>query len=101
MFLGMEANMKLFVYTNTFVHEGEKLMSAGIGVREGEIDCKAIIGLPFYMHRDRLFEGAMALMSMAGSTETLLENLGHTVEIEEVLKSSLTLNDYLTEEFSK
>lgn len=93
--------MKLFVYTNTFFHEGEKLMSAGIGVSSGKIDCKGIIGLPFYLHADRMFEGALGLMQLAGSTEALLENLGYEVEIEDVLGDSMTLDQYLTEEFAK
>ena len=93
--------MKLFVYTNTFFYEGEKLMSAGIGVCEGEIACKGIISLPFYLHADRMFEGALGLMQLAGSTEALLQNLGHEVQIEDVLGDSMTLTEYLTEEFAK
>lgn len=93
--------MKLFLYTNTFMHDGHKLMSASVGVRRGEIDCVGMISLPFYLHADNMYDGAMGLMSLTLSTETLLENLGNTVEIEDVLKSSVKIVDHLRWEYAK
>ena len=93
--------MKLFVYANTFEYNGEKLLSAGIGVREGEIDCKGIVSLPTYHRKKSLFEASMELVRIAIDTRSLLENLGHEIEVEDMMRSSLTLNDYLEKEFDR
>lgn len=93
--------MKLFVYANTFEYNGEKLLSAGIGVRKGEIDCEGIISLPMYHNRKSLFEASMELVRIAIHTRSLLENLGHEVEVEDLMRSSLTLNAYLEKEFDR
>ncbi len=93
--------MKLFLYTRVFEHEGVKRLSCSIGVRRGEIECLAVMALPTYPVEAEAFDAAMGLLSIMVSTRQLLENLGHEVEIEDVLGSTLTIADAIREEFKK
>lgn len=98
MFLGMEAIMKITLYTNPFYHAGIKNVGVMVMVRSSSGEIVGCFSSTTYATPDDWFSCAHQIVSTTGSLQKMLESLGHTVEVEDVLKSIEALSARLRDE---
>jgi len=92
--------MKITLYTNCFMSNGEKLMCVSLMVWRSDTDVSAVDVSGYARAKDQLFAKAMAAHDLARSLRDLMTDLGHEVELADVLKSSLTIGDALDEAYA-
>lgn len=93
--------LKITLYTNCFMHNGEKVMSVSLMIWRSENDVTSV-GVPGYVRANGdLFKMAMDASGMARHLRTLMTDLGHEVEIDEQLKSSMAADAVLIKEYGR
>lgn len=93
--------MKITLYTNRFVHDGQTHVSAMVMVMRGDLDIVGSFSTSAYATLGNRFECAFQTITTAQSVKRLLEDLGNEVEIEPMLTSIEALSERLGEEVLK
>lgn len=93
--------MKITLYTNRFVHDGQTHVSAMVMVKRGDLDIVGAFSTSAYATLGNRFECAFQTITTAQSVKRMLEDLGNEVEIEPVLNGIETLSARLDEEVLK
>jgi hypothetical protein len=93
--------MKITLYKHCFTHDGVKVMSVSLIVWRSDTECTSF-GVPGYVKsKEDLFGMAIAARDMAANLKTLLTDLGHDVEMDEDMKSSLKIDKILGEAYGR
>ena len=93
--------MKITLYTSCFMHNEQKVMSVSLIIWRASDDATSV-GVPGYVReKNDIFKQAMAARDLAASVSTLLTDLGHEVEIDEALKSSMAADAVMMEAYGR
>lgn len=93
--------LKITLYTHCFMHNGEKTMSVSLMIWRSEKDVTSV-GVPGYVRANGdLFKMAMDASDMARHLRTLMADLGHEVEVDDALKSSMAADAVLIEAYGR
>jgi len=87
--------MKITLYTNAFMHDGKRHVSATVMVRRGEIEIVGCFGTSAYATADGVWECAFQTATTARSMIEMFENIGIPVEVEAPLAETTALIDLL------
>jgi len=87
--------LKITLYTNSFMSCGERLMCVSLMVWRSNVDVSGVDVPAYVRSKEDTFAKAMAAHDLARSLRTMLTDLGHEVELADVLKSSLKIGDAL------
>lgn len=93
--------LKITLYTNCFMHNGEKVMSVSLMIWRSERDVTSV-GVPGYVRANGdMFVKAMDARNLACGLRAMLIDLGNEVEIDEQLKSSAAADAVLVEAYGR
>lgn len=93
--------LKITLYTNCFMHNGEKVMSVSLLIWRSGSDVTSV-GVPGYVRGNGgLFEKSMDARALALSICTMLTDCGHEVEVDAALKSSMAADAVLVEAYGR
>lgn len=93
--------MKLTLFLNAFVHDGEQLVSASVMVKRSDTDIVGTFSTSVYARKGDRFECAFQTVSNARAIQSLMENLGNTVEVDPALTSLDAICERLDKEVQK
>jgi len=93
--------LKITLYTHCFMHNGEKTMGVSLMVWRSGNDVTSM-GIPGYVRANGdLFKMAMDVHDLARHLRTLMTDLGHEVEVDAALKSSMAVDEVLVEAYGR
>lgn len=93
--------MKITLYTNCFMHNGEKVMSVSLMVWRANDDVSAVCVPGYVRDKKDIFKQAMDARDLAHSIKTMLAECGHEVGIDEALKSSMAADAVMMEAYGR
>ncbi len=93
--------MKITLYANCFDSGGRHLMAVNLTVWRSEFEASSVFVPGYVDHESKVFRKAIDARELAASLKDLMTDLGHEVELEDVLLSSLTLGDHLKAIYEK
>lgn len=79
--------MRITLYTNPFMHDGIRHVGVMVMVWRGQIEIIGSYSMQSYASTKDTYMAAMEAYRTADATKRMLEELGHTVEIEDELKT--------------
>lgn len=91
--------MKITLYKHCFAHEDRMHMSISLMVWRSKWDVSAIPVAGYITAEKEIISRSVDIYSLAYGLKTMLEGMGHTVELEGVLQGSGTIYEALKEEW--
>ena len=93
--------MKITLYTNCFMHKGEKVMSVSLMVWRANDDVSAVCVPGYVRDKKDIFKQALDARDLAHSIKTMLTECGHKVELDKALETSMAADEMMMEAYGR